>query len=62
MVSAGLVTKDRDGTEEYTKIPDAVYALTNKRDFTWLEGVLQQAEIKDAPFQSCNCPYPTARP
>ncbi|MCZ6633003.1 MAG: TonB-dependent receptor, partial [bacterium] len=36
MASAGLVTKDRDGAEQYTNIPDAVYALTNKRDFTIL--------------------------
>ncbi len=36
MASAGLVTRDRDGTEKYTAYPDAVYALTNKRDFSIL--------------------------
>ncbi len=36
MASAGLVTRDRDGTEEYIDIPEPIYALTNKRDFSIL--------------------------
>lgn len=36
MVSAGLVTRDRDGAEEYIGGVDPLYSVTNKRDFSIL--------------------------
>lgn len=36
MVSAGLVTRDRDGAELYANTPDTLYSVTNARDFSAL--------------------------
>ncbi len=36
MVSASLVTRSRDGSERYVDRPEALYALTNQRDFSTL--------------------------
>ncbi len=48
MVSAGLVTTTRDGSEFHRVVPDTIYAITNRRDFDVL-GFKQdwQYEVSD---------------